>query len=102
MRIALDAMGGDLAPAEQVKGALLAAKEYGLDIALVGPPELLQAELAKQPPSSHITVIPAADTIAMEEDKIVQAVMGQHEPARMLAEMAWSAAELAGDIDRQA
>jgi len=74
-------MGGDLAPAEQVKGALLAATEYDIDIALVGPPELLQAELAKHPANPRVTVIPAADTIGMEEDKIVQAVRQQKDAA---------------------
>ncbi|MEM9537491.1 MAG: hypothetical protein AAGA40_17675, partial [Cyanobacteria bacterium P01_E01_bin.45] len=32
MRIAVDAMGGDYAPAEIVKGALLAREEYGVEI----------------------------------------------------------------------
>ena len=36
VRIALDAMGGDFAPAEIVKGALLAAKQGGMEITLVG------------------------------------------------------------------
>ncbi len=37
IRIALDAMGGDHAPGEIVKGALLAAEEYpDAEIALVG------------------------------------------------------------------
>ena len=42
MRIAVDAMGGDHAPAEIVKGAALAAEEYGLDISLVGIPSAVQ------------------------------------------------------------
>ncbi len=36
VRIALDAMGGDFAPAEIVKGALLAAAQGGMEIILVG------------------------------------------------------------------
>ncbi|MDE2765387.1 MAG: phosphate acyltransferase, partial [Chloroflexota bacterium] len=43
--VALDAMGGDTAPAEQVKGALLAA-ERGVRVLLVGDREPLEAELA--------------------------------------------------------
>ncbi|MBE9478241.1 MAG: phosphate acyltransferase, partial [Chloroflexi bacterium] len=46
MRVAVDAMGGDHAPAEIVKGAVLAAGENNLDIALVGPLDIVQAELA--------------------------------------------------------
>src|SRR3990172_9507547 len=45
--IALDAMGGDHAPAEIVAGALLARNELGIEIALVGEREVLAAELAR-------------------------------------------------------
>jgi len=46
MRIAVDAMGGDYAPAEVVKGSVLAAREQGVAITLVGPPDKINAELA--------------------------------------------------------
>ncbi|MCD8383075.1 MAG: phosphate acyltransferase PlsX [Clostridiales bacterium] len=36
MRIILDAMGGDLAPREPVRGAIMARNEFGCDITLVG------------------------------------------------------------------
>ena len=42
MRIAVDAMGGDHAPAEIVRGAAAAAVEYGIDISLVGLPAAVQ------------------------------------------------------------
>ncbi len=45
MRIVVDAMGGDNAPLAPVKGALLAQKEYGVDIALVGQGEAIQKAL---------------------------------------------------------
>ncbi|MBR5793334.1 MAG: phosphate acyltransferase, partial [Anaerotignum sp.] len=35
--VALDAMGGDYAPVETVKGAVDAVKELNVDIKLVGP-----------------------------------------------------------------
>ena len=47
MKIAVDAMGGDYAPEEIVKGAVMAAKEYGTEITLVGPQERIEEELAK-------------------------------------------------------
>ena len=47
MKIAVDAMGGDFAPAEIVKGAVLAAKEHGVGIILVGPEEHIRAEITK-------------------------------------------------------
>jgi len=47
MKIAVDAMGGDFAPGEVVKGAVAAAKEYDVEVALVGPSLLVKQELAK-------------------------------------------------------
>ena len=47
MKIAVDAMGGDYAPKEIVKGAVMAAREYGTEITLVGPQEKIEEELAK-------------------------------------------------------
>ena len=45
MRIALDAMGGDHAPAVNVDGAVAAAREYGIPSILVGRSEQLSALL---------------------------------------------------------
>lgn len=64
-RIALDAMGGDHAPAETVAGAVDAAGR-GVDIVLVGDPDILNREL-----SSHDVVLPiveALDVIDMGDD----------------------------------
>ncbi|MBI5956909.1 MAG: phosphate--acyl-ACP acyltransferase, partial [Chloroflexi bacterium] len=47
MKIVLDAMGGDRAPAVVVEGAVQAAREYGAEIILVGRQEALELELAK-------------------------------------------------------
>lgn len=47
MRIVVDAMGGDHAPSAAVEGAVLAAREYGARIILVGQSERIHAELAK-------------------------------------------------------
>jgi glycerol-3-phosphate acyltransferase PlsX len=77
VKIALDAMGGDFAPAEPIKAAVLACKEYGCDIALVGFPDLIEAELKKYPPQPRLSIVPSTDTIAMEEDKVVAAVRQQ-------------------------
>ncbi len=82
MKIALDAMGGDFAPAEPVKAAILAAQEYGCDIALVGDPVMIQAELKKYPPQPKLSIVPATDTIDMGEDKIVDAIK-KHPQASM-------------------
>ena len=47
MKIAIDAMGGDFAPEEVVKGSVSGAREHEVGIILVGPEEIVQAELAK-------------------------------------------------------
>lgn len=45
IRVALDAAGGDNAPADSVKGAIKAARKTGAEILLVGPPELLEPQV---------------------------------------------------------
>ncbi len=46
-RIALDAMGGDQAPAAPVEGAVRAARAWGYEVQLVGREEAVRAELAR-------------------------------------------------------
>jgi len=66
--IALDAMGGDNAPGEIVAGAVRAAREMGLRVALVGPPEPITVELAKHGGKPDtVTVVPASEVIEMDE-----------------------------------
>jgi glycerol-3-phosphate acyltransferase PlsX len=66
MRIAVDAMGGDNAPREIVKGALAAARDINGDLILVGKPAELQGHLPKTVPS-NVYIHPAADVIEMNE-----------------------------------
>ena len=68
MRIALDAMGGDYAPAETVAGAVAAARALGVEVALVGRPEAIESELKKYDTTGlALPVIEAPDVIAMDE-----------------------------------
>ena len=69
MRIAVDAMGGDNAPREIVAGAILAAKEYNIDILLVGDEELINQELKKKSSEtlSNVFVCNAEESILMDE-----------------------------------
>ena len=46
--IAVDAMGGDNAPAEIVRGALRAVREHGIAVTLVGRREAVDAELTER------------------------------------------------------
>jgi len=47
MKIAIDAMGGDYAPEEVVKGAVLALEERNLEIILLGDMGKIKEELIK-------------------------------------------------------
>ncbi len=68
MKIALDAMGGDHAPAAAVHGAVWAARDFGLTVQLVGRPEAIEAELAKHATTGlDLPIIPASEIIEMHE-----------------------------------
>ena len=68
MRIAVDGMGGDYAPEEIVKGTVIAAREYGVQIALVGPSDLMNQELAKHDLSgAEIEVVHAGEYLVEGE-----------------------------------
>ena len=47
MKIIVDAMGGDNAPLEIVKGALAGQKHWGVDIALTGDESAIRDALAQ-------------------------------------------------------
>ncbi len=70
MRIIIDAMGGDNAPSEIVKGAVDAQKEFGVDITLVGVEEKLRECLAAcgGEGNEHIAVINATEVVDMHDD----------------------------------
>lgn len=66
--IALDAMGGDNAPRAEVEGAILAARERGVRVRLVGQPEVVNRELAKYAVNGlPVDVVAASEVIAMTE-----------------------------------
>ena len=68
MRIAVDGMGGDYAPEEIVKGTVIAAREYGVQIALVGPSDLMNQELAKHDLSgAEIEIVHAGEYLVEGE-----------------------------------
>ena len=70
--IALDAMGGDNAPSEMVKGAVDAVrKEPAMKVFLVGQKEVIEKELAKyQFQKEQIEVIPASEVIETAEPPV--------------------------------
>jgi len=64
--IAVDAMGGDHAPAEIVAGAVAAARD-GIPVVLTGRPGQLRPLLARHGALADIRIVPAEDSIAMDE-----------------------------------
>lgn len=67
MKIIIDAMGGDNAPEEIVKGAVMARRELEVDIILVGRAEEVKACLEKEG-CTDIEVVDAREVITMEDD----------------------------------
>lgn len=73
MKIALDAAAGDFGPAPNVEGAVIAANACGLEVALVGPADLLKKELAARSIASsdkRFEIVDAPQVVAMSEDAI--------------------------------
>jgi glycerol-3-phosphate acyltransferase PlsX len=71
MRVALDAMGGDHAPDATVAGAVLAARDLGIPVWIVGHEDVLQAKLAAHDTRDlPLTVQHAPDLIRMDESPV--------------------------------
>ena len=69
MRLAIDAMGGDQAPAAVVAGSLVAARHLQCGLLLVGARMALEEELARHPgaASLDIDIVDASERIEMGE-----------------------------------
>ena len=66
--IAIDAMGGDRAPAEIVAGALKAVDACDVDVLLVGPADVLRAHLPGNEAPARVEILDASEVIAMHEE----------------------------------
>src|SRR5689334_1071159 len=68
IRIAVDAMGSDHAPAVEVDGAVQAAAQYGVSIVLVGQEDRIRETLARHDTSGlSIDVVHASEVITMDD-----------------------------------
>src|SRR5580704_18769478 len=81
--IAVDAMGGDKAPAPEVEGAIHAAREYGHRVLLVGNGPAVERELQSRAAHDYsgdlpIEVIHATERITMD-DHAAKAARGKKE-----------------------
>ena len=76
-RIAVDAMGSDNFPVPDVEGAVMAAREYGVEIVLVGDAARIQPVLDSASPGNlHIRVHHAPEVLTMHdkgEDLVMKA-----------------------------
>ena len=73
IKIVLDAMGGDNAPGEQIKGAVQAIKERkDIQIIFTGDQKAIEAELAKYPdyPKEQVKIVHTTEVIAMAEPPV--------------------------------
>ncbi|MFM6037838.1 MAG: phosphate acyltransferase PlsX, partial [Sphaerospermopsis kisseleviana] len=68
--IAIDAMGGDYAPAEIVAGALRAKEELGVKILLVGDQQQIEAVIPPKTNMVGLEIVPAQEAIAMDEEPL--------------------------------
>jgi len=67
MIIAVDASGGDYAPHEIVKGAVKAAQEYEVEVALVGRKKVLHVLAGRHLQKHGLTIVEASQTIGPHE-----------------------------------
>lgn len=85
MRIAIDAMGGDNAPEEVVKGSIQARDEYKLDIILSGKETEIKKIVEKHASNfENIEIINAEDIIS-NDDKPVSAIRRKKESSLVKA-----------------
>jgi glycerol-3-phosphate acyltransferase PlsX len=85
LRISVDAMGGDHAPAEIVKGAVQAARELGVEIFLVGIKDKIENELKQHDTKGlSINIIEAKDVIA-DGEQAAYSVMKKPESSVVIA-----------------
>lgn len=71
VRLAIDAMGGDYAPAEIVAGVVEGARDFGLSLILVGDPDAIQRELARHSTDGlPLEVVPSSGAVRMEDDPV--------------------------------
>ena len=68
MKILVDAMGSDHYPQPDVAGAVQAAREYGVEIVLVGNRDVVEPELARHELSGlQVSTVHASQVIEMQE-----------------------------------
>lgn len=83
VRIAVDAIGGDYAPQEIIKGGIEAQRDSEVKILLVGPQKLLREQIAGYG-ADFLEIVDAPEVIEMGE-KAAQAVRAKEHSSPMVA-----------------
>lgn len=88
IKIAVDAMGSDQAPAVEVEGAVQAAAQYGISIVLVGQEDRVHEVLRSHDASGlPIEVVHASEVITMEESAATAARRKRDSSIRVAARL---------------
>ena len=89
IRIAVDAMGGDHAPTAIVQGAVLATREYPVQILLVGQEEVVRRELAALGGDlpRNIEVVDAREVIEMDDTAVAPLRKKRNSSVRICANL---------------
>lgn len=83
IRIVVDAMGSDNYPTPDVEGAVMAAREYGVEIILVGDQAKIRPVLGAQNPGSlPIRIVHAPEMLTMEDKGEDLAFKARHKDAK--------------------
>ena len=80
-------MGGDHAPHEIVRGALLATKEYHVDILLVGREEAIRKELEGHRTPSSIEIVDAREVVEMNDSAVAPLRTKRNSSVRVCADL---------------
>jgi len=72
MRIIVDAMGGDHAPDEIIKGSIEAVQEYGINLVLVGQEKVIKEKLSEyNAPADRFELVDAEEIITTQESPVM-------------------------------
>ena len=87
-KIAVDAMGGDQAPAVEIEGAIQAAEQYGISIVLVGQQERINSFLQQHDATNlSVDVVHASEVITMDESAATAARKKKDSSIRVAARL---------------
>lgn len=88
LTVAVDAMGGDHAPAAVIDGAVHAARSLGVAVVLVGPFDRVRAELDRRDTTgAELVVVDAPDVVPMDEAPLAALRRRPRASVRVAADM---------------